>query len=95
MAPDESFLIVSCWNRPDNNGESDLYISFRDQNGIWRALKNMGEPINTENNENCPSFSPDGKYFFYMSADVKNIPAKTKTYWVDAKIIEKLKPDEF
>jgi hypothetical protein len=90
IAPDESFLIVSCWHRPDNNGESDLYISFRD-NGLWTELKNMGKPINTENNENCPSFSPDGKYFFYMSADLKNKPYKTYTYWVDAKIIENLK----
>ena len=93
VAPDESFLIVSCWYRPDNKGESDLYISFRDKNGTWTKLKNMGEPINTENNENCPSFSPDGQYFFYMSAKVNKKPAETFTYWIDAKIIEKLKSD--
>jgi len=92
--PNESFLIVSCWDRPDNNGESDLYISFRDENGLWTELKNMGKPINTERNENCPGFSPDGKYFFYMSAEINTKPAKTQTYWVDARIIDELKPTE-
>lgn len=91
VSPDEDILIVSCWDRPDNAGESDLYISFRDENGTWSPLKNMGPPINTENNENCPSFSPDGKYFFYMSADVKSKPARTSTYWVDSKIVHALK----
>lgn len=93
VAPDESFLIVSCWHRPGNKGESDLYISFRDRNGTWSKLINMGEPINTENNENCPSLSPDGKYFFYMSANVNKKPPETFTYWIEAGIIEKLKSD--
>jgi hypothetical protein len=91
VAPDESFLIVSCWDRPDNNGESDLYISFRDRNGEWSALKNMGKPINNANNENCPTISPDGKYFFFFRYDPKN--EKSATYWVSARIIDALKPE--
>jgi len=35
--------------------------------------------------------SPDGKYFFYTSA----IRGNRDIYWVDAKIIEGLKPKEF
>ena len=92
VAPDESFLIVSCWHRPDNNGESDLYISFRDRNGDWSALKNMGEPINNAHNENCPMIAPDGKYFFFFRYDPKT--EKSATYWVDIKIIDILKPQE-
>lgn len=90
VAPDESFLVVSCWNRPDNNGESDLYISFRDKNGEWSALKNMGKPINNEHNENCPMISPDGKYFFFFRYNPKT--DKSATYWVNIEIIETLKP---
>ncbi len=95
VSPDEDFLIVSCWNRPDNLGESDLYISFRKPNGTWTELKNMGEPINTNHNENCPSFSPDGKYFFYNSVEIDEKLPKTRTYWIDSKIIEKLNPNNY
>jgi hypothetical protein len=91
VAPDESFLVVSCWDRPDNNGESDLYISFRDKReGSWTKLINMGKTINNEHNENCPMISPDGKYFFFFRYDPKN--EKSATYWVDIRSIEKHRP---
>ncbi len=95
ISPDESFIIVSCWNRPDNSGESDLYISFRNLNNTWTELRNMEEPINTKHNENCPSFSPDGKYFFYNVVEIDGKIPRIKTYWIDSKIIEKLKPNNF
>ena len=94
VAPNESFLIVSCWHRPDHvgGGESDLYISFRDDNGEWSALKNMGKLINNEANENCPMLSPDGKYFFFFRYEPQ--ADTSSTFWVDAKIIEDYKPDK-
>lgn len=92
ISPDENFLIVSCWNRPDNNGESDLYISFKNENGNWTKLRNLGEPINTKHNENCPGFSPDGKYFFYNSVEADKEVPETKTYWIDSKIFNTFKP---
>ena len=92
VAPDESFLVVSCWDRPENNGESDLYISFRDRNGEWSALKNLGKPINNAHNENCPMISPDGKYFFFFRYDPKN--EKSATFWIDIKMIEAHRPKD-
>lgn len=94
VAPDGSYLIVSVWNRPGNNGGSDLYISFRRDDGSWTALRNLGEPINTKNNENCATLSPDGKYLFYVSVDVSVEVATCTTYWVDAKILERYRPRE-
>mgnify|MGYP002636604995 CR=1 FL=1 len=90
VAPDESYLIVSVWRHPQNRGSSDLYISFRKDNQ-WTKLTNMGDTVNTENNEGCPYISPDGKYFFYFVVEEKDIPVG-KTYWVDAKIIEQFRP---
>lgn len=92
IAPDESFLIVSCWYRPDNNGESDLYVSFRNSLGEWSKLIDMGDLINNESNENCPMISPDGKYFFFHRyyPDSK----KSEDIWVDAGIIEKYRPND-
>jgi hypothetical protein len=94
VAPDESYMIVTCWNRPGNfgGGKSDLYISFCKKDGSWTLLKNMGKLINTEYIEFCPLVSPDGKYFFF-SSDRLNVK-ECDIYWVDARIIKELKPKE-
>ena len=63
----------------DSHGEQGLVISFRNKEGIWEKVKKMGIFENM-----CPSVSPDGKYLFF--AKQGNI------YWVDAGIIEELKP---
>lgn len=90
VALDESLLVVSCWNRPDNQGESDLYISFRDEQGEWSELQNLGAPINNHLNENCPMLSPDGKYFFFLRYDPET--EVSNTYWVAAEILKQSKP---
>lgn len=90
IAPDESFLIVNASNRPDSYGKSDLYISFRHADGTWTKAKNMGPKINSKGTDYCPMLSPDGRYFFFTSTKTGN----GDIYWVDAKIIEKLKPKE-
>jgi Tol biopolymer transport system component len=66
IAPDESFLIFTSYNRPDGLGDGDLYISVN-QNGNWTTAKNLGAPINSSALDFCPSMSPDGKYFFFTS----------------------------
>jgi Tol biopolymer transport system component len=90
VAFDESYMIINTWGRPDCYGSGDLYISFKLADGSWSKAKNMGERINTEFLEFCPMMSPDGKYLFYTS----NRRGNGDIYWVDAGIIEKLKPDE-
>jgi len=94
VSPDEGYLIVTCWERPENfgGGKSDLYISFCKKDGSWTSLKNMGELINTEYIEFCPMVSPDGKYFFFSSD--RNDVNECDIYWVDAQVIEDLKPNE-
>ena len=92
IAPDQSYMIVSVWGRPDNKGESDLYIAFRKEDGSWTALRNLGAPINTKRNENCVALSPDGKYLFYVAVDLEGETPSISTYWVDARILEKYRP---
>ena len=89
ISPDERMLIVSVWNRPENSGDSDLYISYRHADGSWSPLTNLGDPINTFRNENCATLSPDGKYFFYVGVDAREERAKIDTYWVDARILDR------
>jgi CubicO group peptidase (beta-lactamase class C family) len=88
IAPDESYLI---WDseRENGYGDSDLYISFRQDDGGWGAAINLGDQINSKFDDAYGSMSPDGKYFFFhrsYGGDTGDI------YWVDAQIIESLRP---
>ena len=114
IAPNESYLIFTSHDRPDGYGKYDLYISFRETDGSWMKAKNMGNQMNSKDNESTPNLSHDGKYFFFTSArnshgsyselmytydNIKkmlNSPGNGRgdIYWVDAKVIEELKPEE-
>ncbi|MFC1725663.1 TolB family protein [candidate division KSB1 bacterium] len=87
IAPDESYIIFSSQNRENTMGGQDLYISYRKSDGSWSKAKNMGERINSESGEICPSVSLDGKYFFFTSRR----RGKADIFWIDAKIIDELK----
>jgi Tol biopolymer transport system component len=79
IAPDESYLLFIRYGMPDSiDGGRGLYISFKREEGHWTPAKN------TNIYGSLPKFTPDGKYFFFsQGGDI---------YWVDAKIIEELKP---
>jgi len=69
VAPDESYLIVPVFGREDSHGHADYYICFRSPDDQWSDPINLGETINTDQgNEWSPYVSPDGQYFFFMSA---------------------------
>ena len=85
IASDESYLIFDS-DRPGGYGSADLYISFKKEDGTWGEAINLGSRINTPGYDAIPYVSPDGKYLFYN--------AKGDIWWVDAKIIEELKPSE-
>ncbi len=87
IAPDESYLI---WDseREDGYGETDLYISFRQEDSSWGPAINMGDGINTKENELYGSVTPDGKYLFFHTYLGKG---KAKIFWVDAQVIENLR----
>jgi len=91
IASDESYLLYSMGSN-NNDSPTDLYISYRKSNGKWTSPKNLGDNINSPGDYDlCPKVSPNGKYLFYISR--RNGP-DFQIYWVDAKIIEELNPDE-
>ena len=93
VAPDETYII---WDsrRDGGYGTSDLYISFRAADGSWGPALNMGDKINTTDAENYPSVSPDGKFVFFDRRTGSGSNRKVAIYWVDAQIIEDLRPKE-
>ena len=89
ISQDEKYIIVCISGRKEGIGGNDLYISFRNNNRSWAEPINMGNRINSPAKELFPRISHDGKYLFFTS----NKSSKYQTYWVDARIIQALKPD--
>jgi hypothetical protein len=87
IAPDESYMIY-CSTMPGGLGGDDLYLTFKKKDGSWCRPVHMGKEINSEKSENRPYVSPVGKYLFFTSTKT----GKRDIYWVDARIIETLKP---
>jgi hypothetical protein len=82
VSPNEDYIIY-CAERPGGYGRGDLLISFKDEKGKWKKAINMGAAINTPGYEFCPFVTADKKYlFFSRDGDI---------YWVDARIIDRLK----
>lgn len=88
IAPDESYLI---WDdqRESGFGKADIYISFRQQDDSWGPAINMGDKINSERGDSYATVTPDGKYILFNRSIGDN---NVDIYWVDAKIIETLRP---
>jgi len=79
IAPDESYLI---WDaiREGGYGDSDLYISYRQEDGSWGKAINLGEEVNTSAWDAAGYVTPDGKYFLYTSNE--------DIYWVSTQVFE-------
>ncbi|MBD3223187.1 MAG: hypothetical protein GF313_00545 [Caldithrix sp.] len=79
VAPDESFVIIPIYGRPDSFGATDYYISFHNEDDAWTDPIHLPESINSKSrHEYSASISPDGKSFFFMSSegDKKTYSAK-------------------
>jgi len=90
IARDESYLLFATQGRSDSIGGADLYVSFRKSDGTWAKARNLGSAINSPKNEWYASVSPDGRYLFLVS----DRSGKAEVYWINAKIIEELKPKD-
>jgi len=66
VAPDESFLIFSGYNRKDGLGSGDLYISYN-KKGTWTTAQNMGDNINSNKMDYCP-YVDIGKGVLYFTS---------------------------
>ena len=90
IAPDESYLI---WDseREDGFGGTDLYIRFKQEDGSWGPAINMGDKINSDKADFFATITPDGKYILF-NRTINKEPLNLDIYWVDARIIDTLRP---
>jgi Tol biopolymer transport system component len=66
VAPDESFLVFSSYDRPGGYGGWDIYVSYN-RGGTWTEPRNLGPKVNTSTRDYSPRLTPDGKYLFFTS----------------------------
>jgi len=86
IAPDESYLIFSRYT--ENPKGVQLYISFHRSDGSWTKAEKMSKKNKLFERARFPGLSRDGKYLFFCAYANRDV----EIYWVDAKIIEELKP---
>lgn len=91
IAPDESYLLFDA-DREDGYGDSDIYISFKQEDGTWGNAINLGDKINTDAWEASASITPDGKYLFFSRNVGSDAYENVDVFWVSTEVIEKLKP---
>jgi len=94
IAPDESYIIWDC-EKEDGYGSSDLYISFRKKDGAWSSALNMGKDINSDMEDSYGSVTSDGKYLIFHRVKLGETfdESYANIFWVDAQIIENLRPE--
>jgi hypothetical protein len=68
-----------------------LLITFRNKDGSWSEPKSLSEKLGTEGNDSMAKVTPDGKYLFFQSVR-RGSGASRGLYWVEAKVIDELRP---
>ncbi len=53
--------------RADGYGGEDIYVTTRDESGVWGPLVNLGPVVNSDRHDRCPAFSPDYTVFYFDS----------------------------
>lgn len=66
LAPGDSILFFSS-DRFGGFGGLDIYVSFRQPNGTWGPVYNMGEPINSAADERYTTMTRDKKTLLFSS----------------------------
>ena len=95
ISPDGRYMIFTrlLWKDKRRPPKGGLFISFKKQNNAWDEAVNFGNYLDMGKNDKFPQLksaariSPDGKYIFFTNFNGKG----HYVYWVDARIIDKIK----
>jgi hypothetical protein len=84
IAPDESYLI---FDAQPQEGNAELFVSFRDDNGTWSTPQTFDTRFNTDQEELCAFVTRDGKYLFFSRLS----SGKGDIYWVSATVLKEMR----
>lgn len=81
VAPDETYIIYTAYNRKDGLGSGDLYISYSLGGGLWTSSKNLGDKINSAQMDYCPfaNIKSNILYFTSKRSSLKADPATPRS----------------
>lgn len=85
--------IYFCSSRSGGSGASDIWVSYRKEDGSWGKPENLGDKINTPLDEQSPFIHPDGQTLYFSSkglpgmgnADVFVVRKEEDGSWGDPK----------
>ena len=99
IAPSQDFILIDAPKENDKTKDKDIHVCFKKKDGAWTKPINLGNAVNSNFGETCPSITPDGKYLFFSRYNEEdNDEGKGKfsnIYWVSAEVINRLRPDDF
>lgn len=75
-------LFVS--DRPGGCGGDDVYVCFKNTDGTWSAPRNLGPDLNTAGDDDVPTISPDGRYWFFEKSN--------DIYWRESPLLPPARP---
>lgn len=82
VAPDESFIVFES-ALPGGHGDTDYYVTYRNNDGTWSDPVNLGSEINSPGQNARARLTADGQYlFFNRFGDI---------YWVSVQYLRGLK----
>jgi Tol biopolymer transport system component len=93
ISPSQDYLLVNSRNRENAERKSDIYVYFKEKNGTWSKPINLGNTVNSNFSETCPSITPDGKYLFFSRYNEEG--GLSNFYWASTEVIHKLKTAYF
>ncbi len=67
FSADLQVIVMALQRSDDTYGESDLYVSFRKSDGTYSEPVNLGNTINTTDEEGTPFIAADGKTLYFYS----------------------------
>ncbi len=67
IAPDGRTIYFVSDRVEGGKGGRDIWFSTKDENGKWGKATNIGEPINTKEDEEAVFIHPDGKTLYFSS----------------------------
>ncbi|MEH6679946.1 MAG: hypothetical protein V7724_05325 [Sediminicola sp.] len=67
VAPDESFLLYSAYQREDGLGSGDIYIALKTKEGAWAKALPLGPNFNSEKMDYCPFMDINNKTLYFTS----------------------------
>ena len=66
LSVDGKTLVMS-FSEKKNSREDNIYVSFKNKEGVWSKPTSLGEQINTEFTETTPFLAADGTTLFFSS----------------------------